>query len=111
MAYWIQETANNHNISGYKLFYCDYVSDIDKLPRFKIDGEIQEDDSTASYPCSYGSECVCLENGNKYILGKSTNKWRKVNTTTVNGGSSDNNGSNDGNNIDLATRDDIDKWF
>lgn len=103
MAYWIQTTANNHNVSGYKLFYCDYISDIDKLPRFRIEGEKQEDDSTASYPCAYGSECLCLENSCKYVLGKATNTWQKVNYSTTNSGNS---GNNDG--LNIATNQEVD---
>lgn len=108
MAYWIQETSNNHNISNYRLYHCDYLSDISKLPRFGIEGEKQEDDSTASYPCAYGSKCICLENGgSEWVLGKSTNEWHQMNTVGSSGGSS----GNDGTDIDVATDEEVDNML
>lgn len=78
MAYWIQETSTIQNRSGYKSFMCDYRTDINKLPRVGIEGEKQEDDSTASYPCSHGSDCLCLEDSSVWILGKDTNEWKEI---------------------------------
>lgn len=76
MAYWIQKTAGKRNVQNCKLYNCDYFSDIDKLPRFGIEGEPQEGDSTASDPCSYGSKCICLEDGgSQWILSKDSNEW------------------------------------
>lgn len=77
MAYWIQETSNK-NRSNCKSFMCDYRTDIDKLPRIGIEGIKQEDDSTASYPCSHGSDCLCLEDSSTWILGKDTNTWIEI---------------------------------
>ena len=62
MAYWVQETGNHHNFSNYKSFICDYISDIKKLPRVGVSGEKQDNDTVSSAPCSYGSDCLCLEN-------------------------------------------------
>lgn len=78
MAYWIQKTPNNHNLSGYKEYRCDYRTDIERLPRFGIEGKKQEGDSTSSYPCSYGSECLCLEDSSVWSLGKDTNTWIEI---------------------------------
>lgn len=104
MAYWIQETSNNHNMSNYRLFHCDYSSDIDKLPRFGVEGEKQENDSISHKPCAYGSECICLQDGgSKWVLGKAANKWIKLNPT-VSSGSSDNNN----NDLNIATKEEVD---
>lgn len=111
MAYWIQKTSDNHNMSGYKLYRCDYKSDIADLPRFGIHGKEQKDDSAASYPCSYGSECECIEEGGlKYTLGKDTNQWKPLNNT---GSSSSGNNGNTGSNgiideSDIATDGEVD---
>ncbi len=78
MAYWVQETGNYHNFSNYKSFICDYISDIQKLPRVGVSGEKQDNDTVSSAPCSYGSDCLCLENSSVWILGKDTNEWSEV---------------------------------
>lgn len=90
MSYWIQETSNNHNMSDYRLFYCDRITDIDKLPKFGIEGEQQENDTISHKPCAYGSECKCLQNSSLYILSKDTNEWEiqiSNNTQSSSGGS------------------------
>ena len=61
MSYWIQNSNNKSNPSR-KEFGCDYISDIQKLPTRYKTGDIQEDDTTASYPVAFGSSCFCLEN-------------------------------------------------
>lgn len=78
MAYWVQETGTHHNHSNYKSFICDYRSDIEKLPRRDVDGEPQEGDTVSSTPCTYGSDCLCLEDSSVWILGKNTNEWQEV---------------------------------
>lgn len=78
MAYWVQETGTHHNSSNYKSFMCDYRSDIEKLPRVGIEGGLQEGDTVSSAPCSYGSDCLCMEDSSIWILGKDTNEWQEV---------------------------------
>lgn len=75
MAYWIQETGTNHNKKNYRSFMCDYRSDIEKLPKVGINGKEQEGDTISSTPCSYGSDCFCLEDSSFWILKKDTNEW------------------------------------
>lgn len=104
MAYWIQKTSSNHNISNYRYFICDYLSDIKKLPTFKTAGEPQDNDTISAGPCSYGSCCLCLEDSSKWILGKATNEWKKINVSTSGGGSSGG-GVPD---LDIATEDEVD---
>ena len=77
MAYWIQET-NVGNNSSCKSYMCDYRSDIAKLPRMGIYGAEQEGDSVSDNPCSYGSDCTCLEDTSIWVLGKDTNQWKEI---------------------------------
>lgn len=77
MAYWVQETGTHHNFSNYRSFMCDYRSDIAKLPRAGIPGELQEGDSVSSLPCAYGSDCLCREDFSIWTLGKDTNQWEE----------------------------------
>lgn len=75
MAYWVMPSNNSTNC---KSFICDYRTDIEKLPRTGIHGEHQENDTVSSLPCSYGSDCFCLEDASVFILGKDTNMWKEV---------------------------------
>lgn len=77
MAYWIIEAGNSNN-ANYRGFYCDYLSDISKLPTQTKEGAPQEGDTVSSKPCSAGSNCVCLENSNVYVLGKDTDQWKQL---------------------------------
>ena len=76
MAYWIDPNAGNK--STCRSYYCDYRTDIDKLPRMNVYGEEQEGDTVAAYPCACGSDCMCLEDSSIWILGKDTNAWQEV---------------------------------
>lgn len=78
MAYWVQETGTHHNFSNYRSFFCDYRSDISKLPKQNTYGERQERDTVSSMPCAYGSDCLCLEDSSVWILGKDTDEWQEV---------------------------------
>lgn len=78
MAYWVQETGTHHNFSNYRSFMCDYRTDIDKLPRVGAEGEKQDGDTVSSAPCSYGSDCFCLEDSSVRVLRKDTNGWKEV---------------------------------
>ena len=78
MAYWIQETGGNHNLSNYRMFYFDTESEIDDLPTATKEGKQQDDDSVSAQKCSYGSEAYCLETGSVYILSKDTDTWMGV---------------------------------
>ena len=78
MAYWVQGTGTIYNSSNYRSFLCDYRSDIENLPRVGIAGLPQEGDTVSSAPCSYGSDCMVLEDSSVWILGKDTNAWQEV---------------------------------
>lgn len=76
MAYWIDPNAKNQ--STCRSYMCDYRTDINKLPRINIEGEKQENNTVASYPCACGSDCMCLEDSSIWILGKDTNQWQEI---------------------------------
>ena len=78
MAYWVQETSNNQNMTNYRSFICDYRDDIQKLPKVGVPGEIQEGDTVSAQPCAYGSDCLCLQDSSVWILGKDTNAWTEI---------------------------------
>ena len=76
MAYWIDFNAESN--ANCKSFYCDYLTDINDLPRCGVEGVKQSDDTVSHKPCSYGSDCLCLEDSSVWILGKDTNEWKKI---------------------------------
>lgn len=78
MAYWVQETGKNNNSGNCRSFYCDYRSDIAKLPRAGIKGADQKNDTVSSTPCIHGSEALVLEDSSIWILGKDTNEWKEI---------------------------------
>lgn len=78
MAYWIQETSTIHQRPNHRSFHCDFRSDIAKLPRQDIDGEVQEGDNLSHKPCSYGSTALVLEDSSYWELGKETNQWKEL---------------------------------
>ena len=69
--FWVQETANRHNNSTYRNFYAEYTDDIDLLPTDKECGKQDNGDSVANHPCALGSECICIESAELYILTRS----------------------------------------
>lgn len=82
MAYWIVK-SNNYN--GSKYFQCDYTNDIEKLPTITQEGHKQKGDTVSSNRCAPGSQCLCLEDGSIWILGKDTNSWIKQKSGGTNG--------------------------
>lgn len=76
MAYWIIKAGNGHN-STWRYFQCDYITDIANLPTTTKQGKQQENDTVCSYTCAPGSQCLCHEDGNMWLLGKDTDKWIK----------------------------------
>lgn len=77
--YWIQELGNTStNLSNYRYYICDFISDIEKLPTRLKNGEQQDNDTVSNKPCSYGSQCFCLEDGSAWILGRETDTWKQL---------------------------------
>ena len=93
--FWVQETATNKNNAGYKLFYAETLNDIDLMPTNEKKGTQENGDTVANHICSLGSKCLCLENGDYYIL--STSGWSRINTKGTSGNTGGDNG-NSGNN-------------
>lgn len=89
MSYWIHKAGNGNNYL-WRYFMCDYLSDIDKLPTAAKSGQYQPDDTIDKDKCCPGSQCLCLEDGSIWLLGKDTGKWSKhkaaANGTTATGG-------------------------
>ena len=81
MAYWIHE-AGNRNSSIWRFFMCDYLSDINNLPDAINEGKLQENDTVCKNRCSPGSKCLCQEDGSIWLLGKETNQWKKMKTSS-----------------------------
>ncbi len=85
MAYWIHE-AGNRNSSLWRFFMCDFVSDLKNLPTAKKDGQPQLNDTVCKNRCTPGSQCLCLEDGSVWLLGKDTDKWIKRSSSGVSSG-------------------------
>lgn len=75
--FWIQETGTNKNNMNYRLIYAEFESDLDRLPTQTDPGNQDNGDTIANKLVSAGSECIVLETGDVYVLGKSTNTWDK----------------------------------
>lgn len=78
MAYWIQATSTTHQRPNHRDFYCDFRSDISKLPRQGIEGIPQNGDNLSHKPCAYGSSALVLEDSSYWVLGKETNEWKEL---------------------------------
>ncbi len=78
MSYWISETGTNRMPGNVKSFYCDFRSDIPKLPKNGVKGDLSAGDTSSAQPCRYGSDCLCLEDSSVWILGKATNEWKDI---------------------------------
>ena len=74
MAYWVNEKGTNES-ANVKSFYCDYESDIAKLPTNTKEGVKQDGEPHAHLRTKYGSDCFVIASGNVYILGKDTDAW------------------------------------
>lgn len=86
MAYWIHESGNKNN-SLWRSYMCDHISDLNDLPTQANEGKPQPNDTVCKYRCAPGSQCLCLEDGSIWVLGKDDDKWIKR-TLSVSGGGS-----------------------
>lgn len=79
MAYWIEEYGGEHkNRKDWRMYHCDYLTDIDKLPLNDREGVKQEGDYVAHTIAHYGDQCFCLENSSVWELRKEPNDWKKI---------------------------------
>ncbi|MCM1189323.1 MAG: hypothetical protein NC541_08505 [bacterium] len=76
MAYWIHEAGNKNN-SLWRFFMCDSLSNLRDLPTATKEGQPQENDTVCKNKCAPGSQCLCLEDGSVWLLGKDTDQWIK----------------------------------
>lgn len=77
MGYVVMKDKNAY-LARYKKFYCDFLSDIDKLPTSHKLGATQVNDTVSDNACAPGSECFCYEDNSIWLLGVETDKWVKV---------------------------------
>lgn len=79
MAYWIQEFGGKgQNRSDWRMYHCDYLSDITKLPLNDREGVQQGNDTVSCKKAHYGDQCFCLEDSSVWELGNETNAWKKM---------------------------------
>ena len=62
--------------------YWKFLSDIKNLPDAMREGVPQSNDTVCKNRCSPGSKCFCHEDSSTWLLGKETNTWKKIKTTT-----------------------------
>lgn len=90
MAYWV-EGREKYSI---RIYACDYLSDIAKLPTQHKTGEGDDLTADVKQKCLEGSRCTCLEDGSTWKLGKESG-WRKVGTLSSGDGGGTGGDSND----------------
>ena len=78
--FWIQDRKDSDPM--YRFFYAEYESDLLNLPTQTEVGK-QDDQGdielkAANAICGEGSECLVVEKGDVYVLGKSTNTWDRL---------------------------------
>lgn len=79
MAYWIQEFGGKgQSRTDFRLYHCDFESDIQNLPLNDKPGVQQENDTVSCTKAHYGDQAFILENSEVYELGKETNRWIKL---------------------------------
>lgn len=71
--FWVQSYGNSSSRSGYRMFYAEKESDIQKLPTNLKEGTQDGGEESANAKCSVGSECFCIENKKAYFL--KTDGW------------------------------------
>lgn len=82
--YWIQEYGINSgaNRPSWKMFHCDYKSDISQLPNNtdlgkQITGKTTFDETTNAL-AHFGDQCLCLEDSTVYELRWEPNDWKEL---------------------------------
>lgn len=78
MAYWIQEIGGTGQRPDFRMYHCDYVTDIQNLPLNDRDGVQQGDDTVSCKRAHYGDQCMCLEDSTVWELRNEPNDWKKL---------------------------------
>ncbi len=92
MSYWIHKCDNKNN-SLWHFFMCDYRADLKNLPTAINEGKNQPNDTVCKNKCAPGSQCFCIEDGSRWILGKDTDEWVEIEMSSS--------GSSPGTSIDI----------
>ena len=75
--FWIQNRKESDPM--YRFFYAEFETDLANLPTQTTEGKQNDNGDielkAANTICGEGSECLVIENGEVYVLGKSTNTW------------------------------------
>lgn len=78
--FWIKDLKKEDPM--YRFFYAEFETDRLNLPTQTERGKQDEGDDiklkVANNICGEGSECLIIESGNVYVLGKSTNTWDRM---------------------------------
>lgn len=78
MAYWIQEIGGIGQRSNFRMYNCDFRSDIANLPLNDREGVKQGDDSISCTKARFGDRCLCLEDSSVFELTNETNEWKEL---------------------------------
>jgi hypothetical protein len=79
MAYWIQEFGGqDKNRKDWRMYHCDYRTDIDKLPTNTTEGVKQDGDYKDYTLAHYGDQCLCLEDSTLWELRNEPNDWKEL---------------------------------
>lgn len=79
MAYWIDSIGGDgKNRPDWRMYHCDYRTDIDKLPLNDKEGEQQENDTYSCTKATFGDQCLCLEDSSVWELRNEPNDWKEL---------------------------------
>lgn len=79
MAYWIQEYGSDASgRKDYRMYHCDYRSDIDNLPLNNKEGVQQGNNTISCTKAHYGDQCLCLEDSSLWELTNESDSWREL---------------------------------
>lgn len=79
MAYWIQEYGGETNArKDFRMYNCDYRTDIDDLPLNDREGVQQGNDTIAHTKAHFGDRCLCLEDSSVWELRNAPNDWKEL---------------------------------
>lgn len=79
MAYWIQEYGSDATArKDWRMYHCDYRTDINKLPLNDREGVQQGNDTISYTKAKYGDQCLCLEDSSVWELRNEPNDWKEL---------------------------------
>ena len=79
MAYWIQNFGGDGmNRQSWRMYHCDFRTDIANLPLNDRDGIPQGNDTVSYKKAHYGDQCLCLEDSSVWELRNEPNDWKEL---------------------------------